>query len=78
MCVRYNKIASNHIKSIITWNVPYDLCRNIAFYLYFAYGCDEISFYLLNSHQVAMLWVHGDKLGGDWNIDLGFTFLATY
>ena len=42
--------------------------------LHLAYVCDEISFYLLNSHQIAMLWVLKGMLGGVEDVDLGHFF----
>jgi len=50
------------------------LSMECALCLHLAYVCDEISFYLLNSHQIAMLWVLKGKLGGDEDVDLGHFF----
>ena len=50
------------------------LSMECALCLHLAYVCDEISFYLLNSHQIAMLWVLEGKLGWGWRCWPG-TFL---
>ena len=50
------------------------LSMECALCLHLAHVCDEISFYLLNSHQIAMLWVLKGKLHGNEDVDLGHFF----
>ena len=65
------KLQATTPREYFPWNVPYDVRQRCCPLPSYGYVYDEISFYLLNSHQVAMLRVLGGKLGGDGDVDLG-------